>query len=99
MHAGNPLTSGLEDIKAGHRLLSLVLLNVSHVTSDLSHQLHVLSAFAPNVELLDLAHSGLRRLRSSGLFPGLKALDLRGCPLSAFSPEFMSDMAGLQQVL
>ncbi|KAL8610625.1 hypothetical protein ACOMHN_006344 [Nucella lapillus] len=49
------------------------------------------------LEVIDFSHTQLASLRGE-LFPNLKILNLRGCPVSDFSPNFMKKMDDLQKM-
>ncbi|KAL8595453.1 hypothetical protein ACOMHN_024152 [Nucella lapillus] len=97
--SGNPLVFDfLGSDTMSYSLKNLLILNLSRVQSGHFH-LTALSGFVPKVEMLDFSHTGLKSLQGRGLFRKLKMLDLQGCPVSEFSPEFLKHMYDLQQVL
>ncbi|XP_076438267.1 uncharacterized protein LOC143277369 [Babylonia areolata] len=95
--SNNPL-SRISMSSAEHRLDSLLFLNLSRVSYHF-RDLHSFSYIMPQIEGIDFSHSGLKSLQGRGLFRNLKTLDLQGCTVSDFSPEFMKEMGQLQQLL
>ena len=55
-------------------------------------------AVFPNLQTLNLSHSGVQRVLGAGFRPltQLRVLDLRGCPLTDFPPALFAGLARLQ---
>ena len=95
--AFNPVRRQFSDSSDQFRLTSLKVLNLSRIPLE-SINFQNLSAMIPNLEVLDLSYCRLKSLHGRMSFLSLQILDLRGCPPTDFSRDFMKSMDLLIQV-
>ncbi|XP_076439120.1 uncharacterized protein LOC143277993 [Babylonia areolata] len=96
--SGNPLSSGISGLGVHQKKMeSIFLLNLSRVSNPYSY-LHAFSDTMQNIKIIDFSSSPLKDLKKVKLPRTLQTLNLDGCPISDFSPDFMKGMDELQQV-
>ena len=96
--AGNPVSlvlDGDSDNSAFERIITLDLARVATESLELNSSLPF-----PNLQSLNLSHSGVNRLQEEGFQPmkSLRVLDVRGCPLTIFPKDLFSGLGELRAV-